>query len=188
MGKLDGKKFAILSETGFEEVELTSPRKKLEDEGAEVHIISPNEDGKLKSWKDGNWNMEVEVDKHPKDAKVEDYHGLMVPGGVINPDKLRRDSDAINFAKGFFAAGKPVAAICHAPQFLIETGALDGRRMTSFHSIKTDLKNAGVNWEDSEVVVDQGLVTSRDPDDLDAFNDKMVEEFAEGKHEGQMTV
>ncbi len=187
MGKLDDRKIAILSEDGFEEVELTSPLDALKKEGATVHIISPK-NGKIKSWKDGNWNMEVDVDKNVSEVKADDYNGLMLPGGVINPDKLRRNKDAVEFVKGFFAQGKPIAAICHGPQTLIETGALEGRTMTSFPSIKTDLINAGVNWEDREVVVDQGLTTSRSPDDLDAFNDKMIEEFGEGVHQGQKTL
>ncbi len=187
MGTLSDRKIAILSTDGFEEVELTSPKEALEKAGATVHVVSPNS-GSIKSWKEGNWNMEVSVDKTLDEANPDDYDGLMLPGGVINPDKLRRNMDAVNFAKHFFAAGKPVAAICHGPQLLIETGALDGRNMTSFSSIKTDLQNAGAHWQDSEVVVDQGLTTSRSPEDLPAFNDKMVEEFAEGVHEGQKTL
>lgn len=187
MGKLDNRKIAILSEDGFEEVELTSPKEALEKEGATVHIVSPKS-GKIKSWKGGNWNMEISVDKNVADVSADDYDGLMLPGGVINPDRLRRSEKAVQFAKDFFEQGKPIAAICHGPQTLIETGALEGRTMTSFPSIKTDLQNAGVNWEDREVVVDQGLTTSRSPDDLEAFNSKMVEEFREGVHEGQKTV
>lgn len=184
--KLKGKKIAILSETGFEEVELTSPKQALEEAGAEVHIISPAS-GSIKSWKDGNWNMEVGVDKTVDEANATDYNGLVLPGGVINPDKLRRSEKAIKFVSDFFEQGKPIAAICHGPQTLIETGKLNGRIMTSFPSIKTDLQNAGVNWEDEEVIVDHGLVTSRSPEDLEAFNAKMVEEFAEGVHEEQMS-
>ncbi len=187
MGTLNDRKIAILSEDGFEEVELTSPKEALEKAGATVHIVSPKS-GSIKSWKDGNWNMDVKVDKTLDEASASDYDGLMLPGGVINPDKLRRSMDAVNFVKHFFAEGKPIAAICHGPQLLIETGALDGRSMTSFPSIRTDLQNAGVNWQDSEVVVDQGLTTSRSPEDLPAFNDKMVEEFAEGVHAGQQTL
>ncbi len=187
MGKLSDRKIAILSEDGFEEVELTSPKEALEKAGATVHVISPKS-GSIKSFKDGDWNMDITVDKTLDEANAADYDGLMLPGGVINPDKLRRSTKAVNFVKHFFAKGKPIAAICHGPQILIETGALEGRSMTSFPSIKTDLKNAGANWVDSEVVVDQGLTTSRSPDDLPAFNDKMVEEFGEGVHEGQKTL
>jgi len=186
MGRLDNKKIAILTETGFEEIELTSPKKRLEDEGATVHVVSPSKD--LKSWDGDHWNMDLQADVLVDEAKAEDYNGLMLPGGVINPDKLRRNENAIKFIKHFFDKGKPIATICHGPQSLIETGALQGRVMTSFPSIKTDLKNAGVRWEDREVVVDQGLTTSRSPDDLEAFNAKMVEEFAEGVHEENATL
>ncbi len=185
--KLKGKKIAILSETGFEEVELTSPLEALKDAGAEVHIISPRS-GKITSWKDNNWGMDVNVDVEVKNANADDYNGLMIPGGVANPDLLRRDKTSVDFVKSFFEKGKPIASICHGPQVLIETGALKGRKMTSFSSIKTDLQNAGVQWVDEEVVVDQGLTTSRNPDDLPAFNAKMIEEFSEGVHEGQKTL
>lgn len=187
MGKLDGKRIAILTREGFEEVELTSPKEALEKEGAKVDIVSPQE-GKIKSWNQGDWNIEINVDVPVSEADPENYDGILLPGGVINPDRLRRSEEAVNFARAFFEQGKPVAAICHGPQTLIETGALEGRTMTSFHSIKTDLKNAGVNWEDREVVVDQGLVTSRSPDDLKAFNAKIIEEYAEGIHAGNKTV
>ncbi len=184
MGQLSNRKIAILSENGFEQSELTEPKKALEDAGATVHIISPQKD-KIKAWDKDNWGIEVSVDRHLSEASPEDYDALMIPGGVMNPDFMRKDEDCVNFTKAFFEAGKPIAAICHGPQLLIETGALEGRNMTSYPSIKTDLINAGANWEDSEVVVDQGLVTSRSPKDIPAFNRKMVEEFAEGVHEGQ---
>lgn len=184
MAKLDNHKIAILTENGFEEVELTSPKKALEEQGATVHIVSPQKD-KVKAMKDHEWSIEVPVDKHISQAKAEDYDGLMLPGGVINPDQLRTSEEAIKFIQDFFAAGKPVAAICHGPQSLIEAGVVEGREMTSYPSVKTDLKNAGAKWVDREVVVDQGLVTSRNPDDLPAFNAKMIEEFAEGVHAGQ---
>lgn len=187
MSKLTDVKVAILAENGFEEVELTSPKEALEKNGASVTIVSPRA-GHIRSWKDDNWGMSLDVDIHVSEAAADDFDALLIPGGVANPDLLRRDEDSVKFAKKFFTAGKPVASICHGPQVLIETGALEGRKMTSFHSIKTDLINAGVNWVDEEVVVDQGLVTSRNPADLDAFNNKMVEEFAEGKHAGQKTV
>lgn len=182
MKSLAGKRVAILTEHGFEESELTSPLEALRKAGATVHIVSPQE-GKVKGWKDGNWSIELPVDVLVADADPEEYDALMIPGGVINPDLTRRDADCIAFAKEFLLEGKPVAAICHGPQLLIETGMLEGRNMTSFHSVKTDLINAGVRWEDKEVVVDKGLVTSRSPKDLDAFNNKMIEEIAEGVHE-----
>ncbi|WP_143959962.1 type 1 glutamine amidotransferase domain-containing protein [Litoribacter populi] len=186
MSNLQGKKVAILTETGFEESELLSPKEALEKEGATVHVISPAKE--IKGWKDGNWSKEVKIDLALDSANAEDYHALVVPGGVINPDKLRMNEKAVNFMKSFFEKGKPVAAICHGPQALIETGALEGREMTSWPSIKTDLKNAGVNWVDEECVCDSGLVTSRKPDDLPAFNKKLIEEIKEGVHEDQKTV
>lgn len=181
MTSLSGKKVAIITENGFEEVELTSPKKALEAAGATVHIISPQK-GKVKAWDHDHWSIEVPVDVHIKDAKARDYDALVVPGGVINPDKMRIDEDCVSFAKEFLATGKPLAAICHGPQLLIETGLLQGRIMTSYKAIKTDLENAGVIWEDKEVVVDHGLVTSRSPKDLDEFNKKMIEEIREGVH------
>ncbi|MGD1839665.1 MAG: type 1 glutamine amidotransferase domain-containing protein [Thermonemataceae bacterium] len=187
MGKLDNRNIAILSEDGFEEVELTSPKQRLLDEGATVHIISPKKKT-IRSWKDDNWGMELTVDKLVEEANPADYHGLLIPGGVANPDLLRRYESVVDFIKHFFEEGKPIATICHGPQVLIETGALQHRELTSFPSIKTDLKNAGAKWIDMEVVTDQGLVTSRSPKDLPAFNDKMVEEFREGVHEAQKTV
>lgn len=181
MGKLNGKKVAILTDHGFEEIELTSPKKALEDEGAIVHIVSPQKD-KVKGWNHDQWSIELNVDRHVSEARFDDYDGLVIPGGVINPDQLRRHQDAVHFAQQFLEAGKPLAAICHGPQLLIETKLLEGRDMTSFPSIRTDLENAGVNWHDREVVVDNGLVTSRSPEDLDAFNNKLIEEIGEGVH------
>ena len=181
MTKLSGKTVAILIENGFEEVELTSPKKALEKAGATVHIVSPQRE-KVKGWDHDHWSIELKVDKNISDAKSKDYDALMLPGGVLNPDKLRRNKEAIEFAKDFLEEGKPVAAICHGPQLLIETGLLEDREMTSFPSLRTDIKNAGANWHDREVVVDCGLVTSRSPKDLNAFNSKMIEEFAEGIH------
>ena len=137
---------------------------------------------KVKGWNHDHWTIELPVDKNISDAKPEDYDALMIPGGVINPDKLRRSKEAVEFAKDFLEMGKPVAAICHGPQLLIETGLLEGRDVTSFFSVKTDIENAGAHWHDREVVVDNGLVTSRSPEDLDAFNKKMVEEISEGQH------
>ena len=173
---LNNKKVAILSENGFEEVELTSPKKALEDAGATVHIVSMQKS--LKAWNHDHWSIELNVDADLNETSPDDYDALMIPGGVMNPDKMRMNIKYVNFAKHFLEAGKPVAAICHAPQLLIETGMLSGRTMTSYPSLKTDLKNAGVNWQDKEVVTDNGLVTSRKPDDLPAFNKKMIEVFS----------
>jgi protease I len=181
MGKLDGKKVAILTEDGFEEEELTSPKKALEEAGACVHIVSPQK-SKVKAWVHDHWSIELPVDVEIESANAEDYDGLVIPGGVMNPDKMRANKDCVEFAQQFLEAGKPVAAICHGPQLLVETGLIDGKEMTSYHSIKTDLENAGAHWHDREVVVDNGLVTSRSPKDLEAFNKKMIEEIAEGIH------
>jgi protease I len=185
---VQGKKVAILTENGFEEVELTSPMNALEQAGATVHIISPQKD-KVKAWNHDHWSIELPVDKNLSYARPEDYDMLLLPGGVLNPDTLRLNKEAVSFAQYFLEQGKPLAAICHGPQTLIETGMLDGRIMTSYPSVKTDLVNAGVNWEDKEVVVDNGLVTSRSPKDLEAFNKKVIEELGEGKHAttGQFT-
>lgn len=175
------KRVAIITDNGFEESELTSPKKAMEDAGMKVDIVSPQKE-KVKGWKDGNWSIEVAVDVNIADATVDDYDALVIPGGVINPDKMRRNKDCIQFAKDFLQSGKPVAAICHGPQLLIETGLLKGRHMTSFQAIKTDLVNAGAYWEDKEVIVDNGLITSRSPEDLPAFNKKLLEEIREGVH------
>lgn len=184
MGQLSNRTIAVLSESGFEEVELTEPVKRLKEEGATVHIIS-SKNGKIKAWDQDHWSIEVDVDKTIAEADADDYNGLLLPGGVINPDQLRVNADAIAFVKSFFADGKPVAAICHGPQTLINADVVQGRKLTSVKNISQDLINAGALWSDEEVVVDQGLVTSRTPEDLPAFNDKIVEEFAEGIHEGQ---
>ncbi|MGN6532918.1 MAG: type 1 glutamine amidotransferase domain-containing protein [Ginsengibacter sp.] len=176
------KRVAIITENGFEEVELTSPKKALEDAGIKVDILSI-EQGKVKGWNHDHWSIELPVDVNLADANPFDYDALMIPGGVINPDKMRIQKEYVNFAKDFMESGKPVAAICHGPQLLIETGLLQGRKMTSYPSIRTDLKNAGAEWFDKEVVVDKGLVTSRSPKDLDAFNRKLLEEIREGVHE-----
>jgi len=184
MGQLSNRTIAVLSESGFEETELTSPVQRLKEEGATVHIIS-SKPGKIQAMKgDHQWTIEVDVDKTIGEADAEDYQGLVIPGGVLNPDALRKNDDAIAFVKAFFEAGKPVAAICHGPQVLITAEVVESRKLTSTKTIKIDLLNAGAEWYDKEVVVDQGLVTSRSPDDLPAFNDKMVEEFAEGVHQG----
>ena len=181
MATLENRRVAILTEEGFEQVELTSPKAALKDAGAIVHVISPKS-GKIKAWDKTNWGIEVDVDKQLDEVKPEDYDALVLPGGVMNPDKLRQNKDAVAFVKAFLDEGKPVAAICHGPQMLIETGLIKGRKLTSFPSLQTDLKNAGAEWVDEEVVVDNGLVTSRKPDDLPAFNKKTIEEFAEGVH------
>lgn len=182
--KLDGKKVAILVTDGFEEVELASPKEALEDAGAETYIVSPAEK-KVRAWDETDWGSKYKVDVPLKDANAADYDALVLPGGVMNPDHLRLEPKAIQFIREFFDAGKPVAAICHGPWTLIDAGVAKGRRMTSYPSLKTDLKNAGVDWVDEEVVVDNGLVTSRKPADLPAFNRKMIEEFEEGVHTGQ---
>lgn len=184
MGQLSNRTIAVLSESGFEEVELTEPVKRLKEEGATVHIIS-SKSGMIKAWSHDHWSIAVDVDKTLDEANADDYNGLVLPGGVINPDQLRVNETAIKFVKAFFEAGKPVAAICHGPQTLINADVVKGRKMTSVKNISQDLINAGADWSDEEVVVDQGLVTSRTPEDLPAFNDKLVEEFAEGVHEGQ---
>jgi protease I len=178
------KKIAILATDGFEEVELSSPKEAMEKEGFEVDIISPKS-GKIKAWDKTDWSKEYDVDKTLNEVSAKDYNALVLPGGVINPDNLRTKQEALTFVKDFFEQKKPVAAICHGPWTLISAGVVKGRTMTSYNSIKDDLINAGANWVDKEVVVDEGLVTSRNPDDLPAFNAKVIEEIKEGKHEEQ---
>ena len=184
MQKLNGKKVAILVEDGFEQIELTSPKQALEEAGATTHIVSPKS-GKVKGWEHTKWGQEFPVDVAIEQANAADYDALLLPGGVMNPDKLRTNKQAVQFVRKFFDQKKPVAAICHGPWVLVEANVVNGRKMTSYHSIQTDLKNAGATWVDQEVVVDNGLVTSRNPDDLPAFNRKLVEEVAEGQHAGQ---
>jgi len=184
MQELKGKSVAILVEDGFEQIELTSPKQALEEAGATTHIISPRR-GKVKGWEHTKWGQEFPVDVAIEQADARDYDALLLPGGVMNPDKLRTSKPAVQFVRSFFDQRKPVAAICHGPWILAEANVLNGRKVTSYHSIQTDLKNAGANWVDQEVVVDQGLVTSRNPDDLPAFNRKLVEEVLEGQHEHQ---
>lgn len=178
------KRIAILATHGFEESELKSPKDAMEKEGFQVDIISP-ENGKIKGWANGNWSNSYDVDRNLNEAKADDYNALVLPGGVINPDQLRRNEDALIFVRDFFKMKKPVAAICHAPQLLISAEVVKGRTLTSYHSIKDDLINAGANWVDKEVVVDEGFVTSRNPQDLPAFNSKLIEEIKEGKHQEQ---
>jgi len=182
MANLSNKKVALLTEEGFEQVELTSPKEALEAAGVTVHVISPK-GGKIKAWNHTDWGIEIDVDKVLSEVSPDEYDALVLPGGVLNPDKLRQNKEAVSFVSTFLEEGKPVAAICHGPQMLIETGMISGRRLTSYPSLQTDLKNAGADWVDEEVVVDNGLVTSRRPDDLDAFNKKTIEEIAEGIHE-----
>lgn len=170
------RKVAILTEHGFEEEELTSPKAALELAGIQVHIISPQSE-EVRGWREGNWSIILPVDVDIRDANPGNYDGLLIPGGVINPDKMRRNTQCIEFAKSFLESGRPLFAICHGPQLLIETGLLRGRIMTSFYSIRTDLINAGVIWQDKEVVTDNNLVTSRSPKDLPAFDAKIVEEI-----------
>jgi protease I len=184
-GTLDGRKVAILvANEGIEQVELTEPRKALEEAGATVELIAP-EAGEIQAFNHLDKADTFTADKAAADASPDDYDALMLPGGVANPDNLRTHEEAVRFARAFFDAGKPVAAICHAPWTLIEAGVVDGRTMTSWPSLQTDLRNAGADWVDEEVVVDEGLVTSRKPDDLPAFNAKAVEELSEGVHAGQ---
>jgi protease I len=185
MGKLDGRKIAILvANEGIEQVELTEPRKALEEAGATVELLAP-ESGEAQAFNHLDKADAFPVDRVVGEADAADYDGLMLPGGVANPDNLRTHDEAVSFVRAFFDAGKPVAAICHAPWTLIEAGVLKGRTVTSWPSLQTDIRNAGGEWVDEEVVVDEGLVTSRKPDDLPAFNAKMTEEFCEGKHDGQ---
>jgi len=182
--KLDGLKVAILATDGFEQSELFEPRKALEEAGASVSIVSL-ESGEIKGWKEKNWGDSIAVDLTVDEANAEDFDALQLPGGVMNPDKLRMNDQAVSFIKSFFEAGKPVAAICHAPWTLVEADVVRGRTVTSWASLRTDLENAGAKWVDQEVVVDNGLVTSRKPQDIPAFNRKMIEEFAEGIHRRQ---
>lgn len=181
---LNGKRVAILVANGFEQVELTEPRKALDESGAKTEIVSPAP-GRVKGWQHTQWGDEFLVDVPLDSANPGNYDALLLPGGVMNPDKLRMNPRAVQFVKHFWDAGKPIAAICHGPWLLAETGIARGRRVTSYESIKTDLKNAGAIWVDEEVVTDNGLVTSRRPDDIPAFNRKMIEEFAEGHHDHQ---
>lgn len=182
MSHLSGKKIAILATDGFEESELFVPKEALEKAGADVDVVSLK-GSEIKAWNKTDWGQSIGVDKLLSQVSSSNYDAVMLPGGVMNPDKLRGSSDAVSFVTDFLSSGKPVAAICHAPQLLIETGLLGERKLTSYSSVKTDLINAGADWVDEEVVVDNGLVTSRTPEDLPAFCKKMIEEFGEGVHE-----
>ena len=178
MSHLKGKKVAILATHGFEQSELAEPQKALKDAGAEVHVVSP-ESGKIKGWNKSDWGDQFTVDRKLSDVKSDDYDALVLPGGVMNPDLLRRDESVLEFVQGFFKSDKPVSAICHGPWTLIDAGVARSRKLTSYHSIKTDLKNAGANWVDEEVVVDGNLITSRKPDDLPKFCEKTIDAIAE---------
>ncbi len=174
---LNGKRVAILVTNGFEEVEMVEPRHALSEAGAKTEIVSPAED-KVQGWNHQDKGGVFRVDVPLNNAHAEEYDALLLPGGVMNPDQLRTLPEAVKFVKSFFEAGKPVAAICHGPWMLAEAGVLRGRTVTSWPSLKTDLRNAGANWVDREVVADHGLVTSRKPDDIQSFNEKMIAEFA----------
>jgi protease I len=177
MAELDSMRVAILAADGFEQVELTDPKAALEKAGAKTAIVSPSE-GKVKGWQHTKWGDELPVDVPLAQADPAQFDALLLPGGVMNPDKLRRNEAAQRFVRHFFDEGKPVAAICHGPWTLIDSGVAKGRKMTSYHTIQSDLKNAGAQWSDQEVVVDGNLVTSRKPDDLPAFDREMVKLFA----------
>lgn len=178
------KTIAILATNGFEESELKSPKEHLEKQGWKVDIVSP-ESGSIKAWAEKDWGKEYAVDKEVSAVSASDYDALVLPGGVINPDKLRTDEKALGFVRNFFEQKKPVGAICHGPQVLIDAEVVEGRNLTSVQNISKDLINAGARWEDKEVIVDAGLVTSRTPEDLPAFNAKLVEEINEGRHREQ---
>jgi protease I len=176
---LKGKRVAILVTDGFEQVELVKPREALDQAGAKTQIVSPK-DGKVRGWKHTEWGDELPVDLHLDQARAEDFDALLLPGGVINPDKLRMEPKAVNFVKSFFDANKPVAAICHGPWTIVEAGLARGRRIASWPSLKTDIRNAGAEWVDSEAVTDGNLVSARKPDDLPAFNRAMIQLFSQG--------
>lgn len=182
--RIEGKKVAILAADGFEEAELFEPLKALKEAGAEVEIVSVGA-GAIEANRHRDKGRSIAVDRTLDQARPEDYDALVIPGGVFSPDKLRKTREATDFARAFVRSGKPVGAICHGPWVLIDAGVVDGRTMTSVENIRTDLKNAGADVRDEEVVVDEGLVTSRTPKDLPAFNSKLIEEIAEGRHQRQ---
>lgn len=181
--KLDGLKVAILAADGFEQSELFEPKRALEAAGATTRIVSL-QSGEVKGWNEKDWSESIAVDVTIENADIADYDALVLPGGVMNPDKLRMNEKAVAFVKAFFDAEKPIGAICHAPWMLIEADAVRGKTLTSWSSLKTDLENAGAKWVDQTVVTDNGLVTSRNPQDIPAFNEKIIVEFAEGIHSG----
>jgi len=180
-GKLDGKTIAILATDGVEQVELTEPRKALEEAGAQTDLVSL-EAGEIQAFDHLDHGDKLRVDKTLDDVSADDYDGLLIPGGVANGDFLRADEDAVKFTAAFATAHKPIASICHGPWVLVEAGIVKGRTITSWPSLQTDVRNAGGTWVDEEVHVDQGLVTSRKPDDIPAFSAKAIEEFCEGEH------
>ena len=184
--KLDGKKVAILVTDGFEQVEMTKPREALNEAGAETKIVSLKP-GRIQGMHHADKGDKFDVDLTLDEARPEEFDALLIPGGLMNPDALRSNDDALEFTRHFFREGKPVAAICHGPWVLIDAGVVRGRTLTSWPAIKNDVKNAGGKWVNEEVVVDNGLVTSRKPDDIPAFNKKMIEEFCEGRHEAMAT-
>lgn len=185
MTDIKSAKFLIIASQGFEQDELEVPRDRLKAAGADVKIASS--DGKtIKGWKNGDWGTEVKADLSLADAKEGDYTALVIPGGVMNPDKLRVDDNAMKLVKDFLSSGKVVAAVCHGPWLLVQADALKGRQATSYKSIRKDMENAGARWVDQEVVVDNGIITSRNPGDLEAFSKKIIEEVLEGKHQRRM--
>lgn len=181
-GPLDGKRILILATNGFEQSELEVPRDRLKEAGAQVHVVSP-ERGEIKGWDKKDWGRAVPVDKALAEVRETEYDAIVLPGGQINPDLLRVEPAAIALIKSFYDAGKTVAAICHAPWLLVEAGIAKGKRMTSYKSIRTDVENAGARWEDASVVTDAGVITSRNPGDLEDFSRKIIEEVREGKHQ-----
>jgi len=181
VSNLNGKKIAILATDGFEQAELLEPRKALDASGAKTEVIAPR-DGNIRAWNVKDWGESVKVDKTLENANPNEYDALVLPGGVMNPDHLRMDPKAVNFVRQFVATGKPVGAICHGPWTLVEAGALSGKKVTSWPSLKTDLKNAGANWVDQEVVTDGQFVTSRKPDDIPAFNRAVIQAVEQGTH------
>ena len=182
MADISDKRVAILATDGFEQSELMVPKQRLEEAGAKVDVISLKT-GQIWGWDKGDWGEPIAVDRTIDAVNIDEYDALVLPGGQINPDVLRADEDAVALVRDFYNSKKPLAAICHAPWVLIEAGIAKGRKMTSYHSMVTDVKNAGANWVDKEVVVDQGLITSRNPGDLEAFAAKIIEEVGEGRHE-----
>lgn len=183
---LSGKRVAILATDGVEQEELTEPRQALKDAAAHPVVVSPKS-GSIKAWQHDHWGDEIKVDLPLDQANADDFDALMLPGGVMNPDHLRQNKRAVQFVRQFFDAGKPIAAICHGPWMLVEADAVRGRTLTSWPSLQTDIRNAGGDWVDREVVTDMGIVTSRKPADIPAFNRKMIEEFGEGIHGGDRT-
>jgi protease I len=184
MGKLDGKKIAVLAAEGVEQVELEKPVKALRDAGAETELISL-ERGTVQAMNHIDKADTFPVDRTVDEASVDDYDGLLLPGGAVNPDNLRQSEEAVAFVRGFFDTGRPIAAICHAPWVLVEADVVRGLHLTSWPSLRTDISNAGGTWSDEQVIADHGVVTSRKPDDIPAFSEKMIEEFAEGRHDRQ---